>query len=174
MSHNIQVLIAALLLCIGVVVGGVFFQQHLSSALTQFADQQQLLADAAETERIADALEIELQASAEEREELDSYFLNVVQIAQFLESVEQYAEQNGLLLDSQELRTQTVDESEVARVTIPYEVQGDRPAVIRFIELMETLPYHSQLDAVQVERVSPDVPLVRAFVTVTISYVEHD
>lgn len=173
-SSNVQIVIGAAVLSIGAVAGGVLFQQHLTGTITEYTEQLQLLADAAETERIAGTLERELEESAEEREDLDSYFLDVVQIAQFLESVEQYADQTGLILDSQELRTTEPGEFNVASVSIPYEVQGDRAAVIRFIEMMETLPYHSHLDTVEVERVNPDVSLVRAFVTVTISYVEHD
>ena len=171
-STNIQILALAVIVFLAMVVGATWFFLHLNETAQTYQAQVQLIADTNERERTRDQLEMILLTSAEERAELEEYFLDVVQIAQFLELVEGYAADRSLVIESRDLYTTPPDDLNIATVRIPYEVYGPRPAVTDFIEMMETLPYHSDMQSLRT-RAEPNGRMA-AELEISISYITYD
>lgn len=174
---DLKFLVASIATFVLTVAGAVWFYHLVSLQLTEYTEQVQLLVDAEAVDQTTAALANDLEASVTERAELENYILDVVQIAQFLETVERYAAQKNLTIASNSLRTQepdTVDASAVATVAVPYVLQGERSAVIEFLELMETLPYHSQIQSVRLRSTGANATELEADVTVVISYLNND
>ena len=149
----------------------VFSLKLLSDMGKEYADSLQLIANIDEQTRELSRIDSIIASSAEDRSRLEGYFLDVVQVAQFLETIEQYAIRNNLSLDSASISeiSPSNESTDPARVRIPYEVTGDRTAVLQFITLLETLPYHSELQRLRI-RQSSGSSLVSAEVDVIISY----
>lgn len=171
---NIQILVASFAMFATAVVGATAFYLHFAATVAAYTEQEQLIADTEEKERAAAELRQVLEDSSEERAALDEYFLDVVQVAEFLEMVEQFAADNGIVMDSQELRTTDANDHGIAMVRVPYEIQGSDQAVTRFLEMMETLPYQSEVRSVHIQRADTPDGGSRALIEVAISYIDHD
>lgn len=152
-KHTLHIFAIAILFF--VVAVGVTIGTHnlLGTAIQEYKQQLQLLANADERERTFFNLSRTLAESEVERAQLNTYFLDVVEIAQFLEMVESHARQSGLSLSSRTLSASDPDQYGVRQVRIPYSVTGQHDQVRAFIELLETLPYHSWLERIALEQV---------------------
>ncbi len=172
LTTNIQIFAASFAVCAAVTAGALYFWFHLVEIGDTYTAQVQLVADTKEQERVVGTLEDTLTASEADRAALEDYFLDVVQVAQFLETVEQFAEQQRIIMSSNDLYTTEPNDLDIATVHIPYEVHGPPDAVQRFVEMMETLPYHSELRSLRIRYERDD--RMAAELEVAISYITYD
>ena len=148
---------------------------YISEQGNLYHEQLQLAAAVTEREATAQALYQVVYDTTEQRAAIESYFLDVVEIAVFLEQIERYAEANQLILESDQLQEISADEvSDLSQIRIPYQLEGSRDQIIRFINLLETVPYHGYLERMQIisSRSNPDV--ASATVVIVLSYKRYD
>ena len=142
---------------------------------SEYHEKLQLAANVSEREQSVQELFTLIDDTQAERTELESYFLDVVQIAQLLEQIEQYANNNDLILSSQQLQQiTTTDNSDIAQVRIPYEVEGSRSQVLAFVELLEALPYHGFMERLDIRTSDNNPAQVSADVVIVVSYRQYD
>ncbi len=159
------------------VVGLVWVAYLIQQKGVQYETELALVASADQQAQLAQSLQQQLQATEAERQQLETYFLDVVQVAQFLEQIETYARANNLRLRSTSLNEVTESVSattQLMRVRIPYEVSGSRFAVMRFINLLETLPYHSDIQRLRLRSATNDAEQVTAEIELLISSQLYD
>lgn len=149
----------------------------LSVQGADFVDKLQLATNVAAQEDAVQTLHALVSDTEVERVAVASYFLDVVQIAQLLEQLEQYAIQNDLALQSnqlQQLPNTENDNEDITQVRIPYQVAGERANVLAFIELLEALPYHGYMERLTITAPSNDQTRATANVAIVVSYRQYD
>ena len=166
--------ISSLVFLIGVGAAG-WMWSSVTELSNTYHEQLQLAANVAERESASQQLYTLVAETADERAAIESYFLDVVEIASFLEQVEQYAANNGLLLESDRLQELPLEDDErIVQVQIPYSVEGTRTDVLQFVELLETVPYHGHMQRMELETLGHDEGRVFASEVIRLSYMQYD
>lgn len=120
-------------------------------------------------------LDVLFKDTKNEREEVESFFLDVVRMAKLLEQIEQYAQSRGLSLESNQLRhVQNEDSLFISDVRIPYQVAGNVKEVYSFLNLLEAVPYHSSVEELKINLQSSGLNLATAEVVLVVSYIQYD
>lgn len=163
LSLTVFVLLAGLL---------IFSYMNLRSLEAEYQNKLELIANYSESRETVKKAEEMLLDTEEDREKINEYFLTVIKMAQFLETVEQYAIKHSLELTSHSIETNETDVEGVAQVTVPFSLRGSRSEIHNFITLMETIPYHGYVESVRVEKDLVDPRIFSAEVVVNISYIE--
>lgn len=152
-----------------------WFGLMLLEKVAVYQDQLALAAAVEEREVAVQALYQLVAETRTEREALTASFLGVVEIAIFLEQIEQYARTNQLILQSGQLQEVAFPETDlISQVRIPFTVEGTRSDVVRFVELLETVPYHGQMEQLHLQTTSANQNLVSANLVIVLSYREYD
>lgn len=175
-NHTLQTkgLLGVATLFFIVVVGGfIYFYLELTALERRYEAQLQLVANNKLQTKQAEMLQQTLDRSATDREKLDSYFLNVREVADLLAVTEQYMQRLGVVGEVGDISPQPSNEIGIATVIIPYRVTGDRTLVMQLLEFMETLPYHSAVTDLSVQG-NVNSSRVDAQFTVEVSYIEYD
>lgn len=158
-----------------IVVGSGFTYAYFELATLErrYEAQLQLVANNELQARQAEQLQDTLDRSVEDRERLNSYFLNVREVADLLARTEQYMQQVGVLGEVGSIVPQPANDIGIATVALPYSVVGDRAQVMQVLRFMETLPYHSAVTDFALQG-SANSSRVDAQFTVEVSYIEYD
>lgn len=139
----------------------------------QYAHELQMVANADQVQLQAKRISSVLESSATARDSLDDYFLDTIQIAQFLEQIEAFSARTNLELESGTLSSSEPNEWGLATVDIPYEITGATDEVLEFVQILESLPYHSSVQSIQMSRSrASDTIQIRA--VLRISYLQHE
>lgn len=154
---------------------GIWFS--LEGRGADFAGQLQVATNVAAQEEAIQTLYAIVADTEIDRLAIESYFLDVVQIAQLLEMIEQYAAEQDLQLESvqlQQLGTNNAEADGISQVRIPYRVSGTHEAVLGFVELLEAIPYHGYMEQLTITRPAHDQVQAEARVTIVVSYRQYD
>lgn len=171
-TRNIFIIAWGVFLMSGVL--SVYSYNSLREKEEEYKATLQLLADySTQAEQAAEA-DLLLQNTELARSTLDDYFLSVIQIAYFLETVEQYAQANGLEIVSHTIDTEETETEGISIVQIPFSVYGLDSSVIRFVELLETIPYHGYIHSLRIDSDIDNPSLSQAEILVRVSYLEND
>lgn len=174
-SSAIQPFFIASLVFLAMFSAAIFMWYTVNEKGLRYEEKLQLAASVSERQSDVQKLYRLLAETADERELIKSYFFDVVEIATFLEQIERYAIQNELLLESDRLQELATEKGqEVRQIRIPYQVEGDRKAVLDFISLLETIPYHGWLERMQIQAAHSDPEYLNASVVIVVSYIQHD
>lgn len=156
------------------VAGGfVYGYFELITLERKYEAQLQLVANNAVQARQADMLQQTLDRSETDREKLNSYFLNVREVADLLAETEQYMQNIAVVGEVGSIEPQPANDIGIATVAIPYTVTGDRASVLQLLRFLETLPYHSAVTEFAMNG-GQGSSRVEAQITVEVSYIEHD
>lgn len=161
------------LIFLGVVAGFVYSYLELVALERKYEAQLQLVANNAVQAQQADRLQQTLDQSTTDREKLDSYFLNVREVADLLAETEQYMQHIAVAGEVGSITPQPANDIGIATVAIPYSVAGTRTQVLQLLQFLETLPYHSAVTEFAMNG-NPSSSRVEAQITVAVSYIEHD
>lgn len=156
-----------------VAVGVTYAYFTLIDLERRYEAQLQLVANNAVLARQADMLQQTLDRSVADREKLDSYFLNVREVADLLAETEQYMQNIAVVGEVGSITPQPANEIGIATVAIPYTVTGPQEQVRKLLHFLETLPYHSAVTSFAVKG-DATTDRVEAQLTLEVSYIEHD
>ena len=174
-SSAIQPFFIASLVFLAMFSVAIFMWHAVNEKGLRYEEKLELAASVSERQTDVQRLYRLLAETADERDRIESYFFDVVEIATFLERIERYATQNQLLLESNQLQELVSEEGqEVRQIRIPYQVEGERVAVLEFMSLLETIPYHGWLEQMQIRTAHNDPGYLTASVTIVVSYIQHD
>lgn len=169
--------VAAIAVFVISVSAAVLMWLHLINQGTMYHEQLTLAANLNERDLSTQAFLDIVAETKEQRASIESAFLDVVDIAVFLEQVEQYAKQNELLLQSdqlQELSTENVASDYISQVRIPFRLEGTRTAALDFVRLLELVPYHGYVERFQIQSSASSPGQVTATVVMVLSYKQYD
>jgi len=121
-------------------------------------------------------LKVELDESSDERAQLSNLVLEDENGAvTFLSLVDWLAKDLNLSLTTRQLTEEVTKEAGFDELFVEFGVSGDARATIKFIQLLELLPYHSRVVAVSVARKynsQTQAELIEAVVSLRISIKE--
>lgn len=141
----------SLLLLLGmavVVVSGVWFINQQS---IQLAAQAETIATDQAQKAAFSRLQHQLQATQADRDKLQSYFLvSRSDSVDFLNYVEALATDNEVTLKTN--NPSETERGEQAVLTVDYTISGTLAQVEKFIELLELIPYVSQLQSIALRK----------------------
>lgn len=130
---------------------------QLSDTREQLSEQIASL----QTERQQEEDRVQLQRTAnetaDEREMLAGYFLaKESESIDFLNYIESVAPQAGVQLSTTDLQVVEGESETVDWLQVNFKYDGTREAVLRFTEVLETAPYISSLESVNMRSLSSD------------------
>lgn len=112
-----------------------------------------------------------VQETVGERSELRSYFLESQSDSiDFLNYIEQLASERGVTLET--INPQEITVEEQSFLSVQYALEGSLRQVEGFVQLLENIPYVSQLTAVQLRRESN--VLWQADVTINVAVLTYE
>lgn len=85
-----------------------------------------------------------------EREQIASYFVTETEAISFLAMIETTAVQMGVTLETTGLEVLAKTETTAAELKTNFSFSGKQIAVQRFLQALETLPYHSRIPALTI------------------------
>ena len=173
-KNTTKIFTGATVLCIGMGVICAYSYYSLQAKETEYRNKLQLVADYSTQVDQATEAEVLLDRTESARLQLDNYFLTIIKIAEFLETVEQYARENKLEITSHSIETEVTAVEGISVVEIPFSVHGPEVLVVDFVELLETIPYHSYVDSLQIQSDLVDPTLAQAEIVLRVSYLEND
>lgn len=110
-------------------------------------DNLQALSDRSALEQEYNALQEVLAETAAEREQLSQFVLEGEEGAvDFLSTIDQIANDLSITLNTQLLAVEEVEDEVLDDLKVVFEIEGNERAVMRFIQLVELLPYKSRID----------------------------
>lgn len=112
--------------------------QDLQKENEMIRNQQTIQKKQQATESIADL-------SAEERLRLKEYFLSEREIINFISSVERQALQMNINVETTQLAVEPIENNTTSILKIGFNFTGTEPAVIRFMQYIELLPYYKEI-----------------------------
>lgn len=90
-----------------------------------------------------------IEMSADERTALNDYFLEERGIIGFISNIETQASVMRVLVETTQLAVEPIEESNEdganSTLKIGFSFTGTEPAVVRFMEYLETLPYYKEI-----------------------------
>jgi len=101
-----------------------------------------------------DSLALMVDASRAEYDELASYLLTENNTINFLSEVETLAGTMGLELTTDALKVDPLPNPKYQGITLQLRVVGGHDDVITFLQILETLPYYSRIEALEFARES--------------------
>lgn len=107
------------------------------------------LAEQTSKQSVARTIATTIESTTQIREELSSYFLEEKDTISFITEIEGLAGVLGITIETTALDMTKTDAGRQELKT-GFAVKGNRLAVLRFMEAVETLPYHSRITAMQV------------------------
>jgi hypothetical protein len=107
------------------------------------------LAEQTSKQSIARTVATTIESTATLREEISTYFLEEKDTISFITEIEGLAGVLGVTIETTSL-DMTKTEAGRAELKTGFLVKGNRTAVLRFMEAIEILPYHSRIASMQV------------------------
>lgn len=131
-----------LVISVGVFAGALYVIQTRGHALIAQYDLEREQ-DAAE-KRMSTVLSI-AEMSTTERALLESYFLAERNIIEFITNLEEKSRAGRIEFDTTQLAVEPAKDANPAMLKIGFSFAGTQVQVIRFMELVESLPYHKTI-----------------------------
>jgi hypothetical protein len=107
------------------------------------------LAEQTSKQSVARTVATTIESTADLREEVATYFLEEKETISFITEIEGLAGVLGVTIETTSL-DMTKGEEGRQELKTGFAVKGTRAAVLRFMEAIETLPYHSRIASMQV------------------------
>ncbi|MFN3693300.1 MAG: hypothetical protein ACK4SL_04395 [Candidatus Paceibacteria bacterium] len=107
------------------------------------------LAEQTSKQSVARTVATTIESTAALREEVSTYFLEEKETISFITEIEGLAGVLGVTIETTSL-DMTKTEGGRGELKTGFSVKGTRAAVLRFMEAIETLPYHSRIATMQV------------------------
>lgn len=147
-TKKIAILSTILLLATTVVLGTAFFVvQARGNALIEEYD---LLREQASTQnRLTTTFNI-LEISTAERQSLDQYFLAERGIIDFISQLENQARRDQITFETTQLAVEPAVDGGQAILKIGFSFSSTLPRTIRFMSLLESLPYHKHIVSAEI------------------------
>jgi hypothetical protein len=143
-------IIAAMFLVVSLgILSGLLYLISATSA--KYSAQQTEVAKAQVHQQELSSLARLVEASADERNKLSSYVLSDQDIINFLALLETLAKEQGVTSKIQSLKTTKLNNT-FDELTLTVLVRGSYTATLRMLTLLETLPYQSYVEKVDVSR----------------------
>jgi D-arabinose 1-dehydrogenase-like Zn-dependent alcohol dehydrogenase len=174
LTYTKSLLLISILLCFIVVGAFVYGYYNLVSLERRYESQLQLVANNTIQAQQAQELQRILRNSESDRAQLKQYFLDTREVASLLATVEKYMNNISVTGEVGSITPQPVNDLGVAQVQIPYSVQGSRTNVQQLLRFLETLPYHSVVTEFSMQRRGDNESVVKAQITLAVSYIDHD
>jgi hypothetical protein len=90
------------------------------------------------------------EATTAEREQIANYFVTEADAISFLAMIEKTALGMGVKLETTELAVEPKTESAAAELKTSFRYSGKEADVLRFLQALETLPYHSRIPTLNI------------------------
>ncbi len=139
-----------------------FFAVSLSAALFSFyyvdkegkelESKMEIVSKHRQLEERYRSLEVMVDESRAEYDELGSYLLTENNTINFLSEVETLAGSMGLTLITDALKADPLPNPKYQGITLQLRITGQYEPVLDFLKILETLPYYSRIDALSLER----------------------
>lgn len=169
MKQSSTKIVFAIALTIALVAGGSLaaLVYVIDADATALAEQSAALAvrEAEEKERL-DTVRL-LEDTLEERTELKKHVLTESGIISFITDLETIAAQQALEFTTQTITPVVTPDPLFDQLTIEFSFTGKQEQVVFLLELLETLPYHSTMQAVSIREISPEQSSANVSLVVT-------
>lgn len=173
-SRTTQYVIISLLF-FGVSVAVSFFTYYyVDKEGSSLQSQMEILSKNRQLQERYHSLEVMVQESQAEYAELASYFLTENNTIIFLSEIETLASTMGLELITDALKVDPLPNPKYQGITLQLRISGAHDQVLDFLEIVETLPYYSRIEALTLEREGGDAENWIAAVTLLVGLHTYD
>jgi hypothetical protein len=132
---------------VGLISTAFYVVQARGNALIREYD---LLREQAATQNRLDTTFGILELSASERAVLNEYFLTERGIISFIAELEGWAQRKQVTFETTQLAVEPAADGKPALLKIGFSFSSSLPRTVRFMELLEAIPYHKQIVTAQI------------------------
>lgn len=150
---------------------GVLYQ--MNRVASQYKEKLLVIEKNLEQEQVYNSLEFTIQSSRVERAQLEEYILTKDDTISFLTEIEQMSRNLGIVLRTKSLEEGKVEGSVYDDLRMAFDVEGTMSQLENFVQLLELLPYHGQVQRVNFNKVEGE-ELFSGDIIITISLIPHD
>ena len=119
-------------------------------------------------------LNVIAEASAAEHEQLKSYLLTEGDTIGFLNTIEMMAKDLQLEFTTDSLEVAPLPNPHFETITLRLRAVGTRGAITRFLNILETLPYYSRIDGLNLEQQTDGADEWLANITLVVGLQAYD
>ncbi len=143
-----------------------FYQVNLAGG--ELKQQSDMIASTLAQEKKIGDLNKLLKSTTDTRETLESFVLTESKTIDFLAQVEKIGSDRGVEVKTTTLEV-TDEKNEFPTLTVRFAISGEEAAVTSMVGIFESLPYHSELRSLRMDRDVDDPSLVTMNIALAIS-----
>jgi hypothetical protein len=152
-SHTKQILIVAATILAGTLVVFVFLLNQVDKQGNKLAEYTTALSEKNAQEAAFIRVSRLVDETEAERATLSgAFFADESDSVSFLGEIETFASAIGLTLKTDGLDKITLPDSKQEAITMTFVYSGSHDEVMNFTRLLETIPYHSQVESLRINR----------------------
>ncbi len=167
-----KIFFSSVLVTIAVVVVAVFVFTELFDRTASYQENLRLVADGVERQKDVDRVQKIITDSEEERLQLLDYSLTNTEVANFLETLEQFANRNTIDLGIGRLEVVEDERTHIEMLRIPFQLVGSEEIILEFLHLVESVPYFSYVENFSMNTSAQSAPLFSASLELRVKYSE--